>query len=234
MESGCLICGAELEYLDREVKMECSICGNEFMSKTKCSKGHFVCDSCHMKGADRIVSICLAEDSKNPIEILEELMSQGFCHMHGPEHHMMVGCSLLTAYYNAGGYIDLEESLKDMISRGSCVPGGACGFWGACGAGISTGMFVSIVTGSNPMAEETWAQSQRMTSASLSRIAGVNGPRCCKRDSYLAILTAIDFCKDELGVEMERSDIECSRFLINRQCIGERCPFHPDSQVKEN
>ena len=28
-----------------------------------------------------------------------------------------------------------------MMNRGKAVPGGVCGFWGACGAGISTGMF---------------------------------------------------------------------------------------------
>ena len=57
--------------------------------------------------------------------------------MHGPEHHIMVGAALLTAYKNAGGEIDLQQALVEMMSRGRSVPGGACGFWGACGAGIS-------------------------------------------------------------------------------------------------
>ena len=26
------------------------------------------------------------------------MMAQPFCHMHGPEHHIMVGMALLTAY----------------------------------------------------------------------------------------------------------------------------------------
>ena len=47
-----------------------------------------------------------------------------FCHMHGPEHHIMVGSALLTAYHNAGGQIDLPKALSEMISRGSKVPGG--------------------------------------------------------------------------------------------------------------
>lgn len=78
-------------------------------------------------------------------------MSMPFCHMHGPEHHIMVGMALLTAYKNSGGDIDLKKSLIEMNNRGRSVPGGACGFWGACGAGISAGMFVSIVTGSTPL-----------------------------------------------------------------------------------
>ena len=43
-----------------------------------------------------------------------------------------------------------------MMNRGKAVPGGACGFWGACGAGISTGMFISIISGATPLKNEPW------------------------------------------------------------------------------
>lgn len=88
---------------------------------------------------DAIIGLCLESSSKNPIEILEQMMEQPFCHMHGPEHHVMVGSALLTAYKNAGGDIDLEAALPEMFSRGKSVPGGACGFWGACGAASAPG-----------------------------------------------------------------------------------------------
>ena len=226
MENGCLICGSELEYLDSETEMTCAICGKKYMSRARCGKGHYVCDGCHTKGMDTVVRICLSEASRNPIEILDKLMSQEFCHMHGPEHHVLVGASLLTAYRNSGGNIDLEASLKEIISRGSSVPGGACGFWGACGAGISTGMFVSIVTGSTPLAGEPWSLSNEMTSLALSEISKYGGPRCCKRDSYTAILTAVEFCKRNLGVNMESTPVHCAYSPKNRQCLGERCPYH--------
>ena len=58
---------------------------------------------------------------------------------------------------------------------------------------MSTGMFVSIIFGSTPLADEPFALSHRMTAASLARIGEIGGPRCCKRDSFLSILTAIDF-----------------------------------------
>ena len=38
--------------------------------------------------------------------------------MHGPEHHVMVGAALLTAYKNAGGDIDLHSALIEMLNRG--------------------------------------------------------------------------------------------------------------------
>lgn len=145
--------------------------------------------------------------------------------MHGPEHHVMVGAALLTAYRNAGGNIDLGRALGEMMSRGRSVPGGACGFWGACGAGISAGMFVSIISGSTPLAQEPWGLSNRMTSYALDAIGRVGGPRCCKRDSFLSILAAIDFVKEHFSIEMEKPRIRCTHFAKNNQCIGNRCPF---------
>ncbi len=175
--------------------------------------------------SEEIFQVCLREASKNPVEILRKLMALPFCHIHGPEHHILVGASLLTAYKNAGGDIDLPAALSEMRARGTQVPGGACGFWGACGAGVSTGMFVSIVTGATPLAEKVWGLSNRMTSAALGAIGGVGGPRCCKRDSYLAVREAVKFAKEHLGVEMELSDIRCIHSAQNNQCLGARCPF---------
>ena len=145
--------------------------------------------------------------------------------MHGPEHHVMVGSALLTAYKNAGGDIDLNAALVEMMNRGRNVPGGACGFWGACGAGISTGMFVSIITKASPLTQESWGLSNSMTSKALGEIGKIGGPRCCKRDSYLAILSAIDFVKEHFDVEMEKNKVVCIHSDINNQCIGSRCPL---------
>ena len=145
MKEECLICKAPLEYLETDMMMECAICHKKENSKTRCVNGHYVCNSCHTAGMDTIIGLCLTEKSKNPIEIVEKMMALPFCHMHGPEHHVMVGAALLTAYKNAGGNIDLESALGEMMNRGKSVPGGACGFWGACGAGISSGMLYSWI-----------------------------------------------------------------------------------------
>ena len=137
----------------------------------------------------------------------------------------MVGAALLTAYRNAGGQLELEQALREMYSRGKQVPGGTCGFWGACGAGISTGQFLSIVTKSTPLAGEPWGLSNQMTARALDSIGKVGGPRCCKRDSWLAVLAAVDFSREHLGVEMTRSVPVCTYSARNSQCIGRRCPF---------
>ena len=225
MKEECLICKAPLEYLERDESMECVFCHKKENSKTRCINRHYVCNDCHTKGIDAVIGLCMHEMSRNPAEILEKMMALPFCHMHGPEHHVMVGAALLTAYRNAGGEIDLLPALKEMVSRGRNIPGGACGFWGACGAGISSGMFVSIISGSTPLAEKPFALSHRMTAKSLAAIGEIGGPRCCKRDSYLSVLAAVDFVKENFGIGMEKPVIICSHSAQNNQCIGKRCPF---------
>jgi len=225
MKEECLICKAPLEYLIHDEMMECAICHKKELSKTRCIMGHYVCSNCHTEGMDSIFGMCLVETSIDPIEIIRKMMDMSFCHMHGPEHHVMVGAALLTAYKNAGGEVDLNEALKEMYHRGKAVPGGACGFWGACGAGVSAGQFLSIVTKSTPLAKEPWGLSNQMTAKALDSIGRVGGPRCCKRDSWLSVLAAIDFVQAHLSVEMTKTIPVCNHSKKNNQCIGKRCPF---------
>ncbi len=231
MADECLICKAPIKYLDEDRIMECSICHKTENSKTQCENGHYVCNECHMHGVDSIIGLCFGEKSRDPVRILERMMALPFCHMHGPEHHIMVGAALITAYKNSGGTVELSSALGEMYKRGSSVPGGACGFWGACGAGVSTGMYVSIVTGSAPLKTEEWGLSNQMTSLALGRIGEIGGPRCCKRDSYLAITAAVEFTRERLGVEMELGEVVCTRSALNGQCIKERCPFYKGEKV---
>ena len=233
MKEECLICKAPLEYLETDEQMECAICHKKENSKTRCINGHYVCSECHTSGQDTIIALCLNETSANPVEIIEKMMALPFCHMHGPEHHIMVGAALLTAYKNAGGEIDLNAALKEIMNRGRSVPGGACGFWGACGAGISSGMFISIITKSTPLTQEPFALSHLMTAKSLEAIGKIGGPRCCKRDSYLSVMSAVDFVKDHFGIMMEKSAIVCTHSSRNNQCIGKRCPFSKSNDLSD-
>lgn len=226
MRDECLICHEPLVYLEQEELMECAICHRKEYSRTRCVNGHYVCNECHMQGLDQVIEICFDHTSTNPLEILESMMSLSQVHMHGPEHHILVGAALLTAYHNAGGKIDLNQAIFEMMARGKKVPGGACGFWGACGAAISTGMFVSIVTHSTPLSELPYQLSISMTSQSLGAITKIGGPRCCKRNSYLAILSAVNFVKENLGISMQIQPIHCYRSSKNHQCIKQRCPFY--------
>lgn len=230
MQEECIICKAPLVYLQEDTLMECALCHKKEASKTRCRDGHYVCNDCHTRGMDTILAVCLAETSANPVAILNRLMALPFCHLHGPEHHVLVGSALLTAYHNAGGALDLPAALREMQSRGRSVPGGACGFWGACGAGISTGMFCSIATKATPLSTDAWGLGNQMTAEALARIGAVGGPRCCKRDSYLAVLTAVEFAREHLGVCMEKTVPVCTYSPRNNQCLGANCPFSPKNR----
>ena len=132
----------------------------------------------------------------------------------------MVGAAPLTAYKNAGGKLDLESALREMYSRGKAVPGGACGFWGACGAGISAGQFLAIATASTPLAREPWGLSNQMTARALDSIGKVGGPRCCKRDSWLAVQAAVDFVREHLGWrcrQRARLLLQCPKQPVHRK-----------------
>mgnify|MGYP000761341252 CR=1 FL=1 len=226
-KTGCLVCGAPLEYLQSQIEMECTYCHKKFMSNARCVNGHFICDSCHEQMGLRVIEdICRHTDSRDPVAIMKKIILSPYIYMHGPEHHVMVGAALLTAYHNAGGKVELWKALPEMYHRGKEVPGGACGFWGACGAGISTGMYLSIVTKSTPLAEKEWGLSNQMTARALQKIGEAGGPRCCKRDSYLSIIEAVRFTEEKLGVHMEIKEFSCTRSDRNNQCIQKACPFY--------
>ena len=76
MKEECLICKAPLEYLENDELMECAICHKKESSKTRCVHGHYVCNDCHTAGLDTIIGLCLAETSRNPVEIIERMMEQ--------------------------------------------------------------------------------------------------------------------------------------------------------------
>ena len=230
----CLVCGKPIVYYESARKMECVMCHKEFESHASCEDGHYVCDDCHAReGLHVIMEGCRASGEKNPLVIMQELMENPYIYMHGPEHHVMVGAALLTAYKNCGGYDKhggqeaFEEALKEMRARGSEYPGGACGLWGCCGAAVSTGIFMSIITKATPLTGNSWRLSNQMTSRALGAVAELGGPRCCKRDSFTAAKEAVVFVKEKLGVEMELPEkITCSFSGENQQCLRKHCPYY--------
>lgn len=225
----CLICGADLVYFQEAKEMTCVFCGKRELSHASCKDGHYVCDACHArKGIEAVMRECRTTKSRNPIEIMQKIMADPYIYMHGPEHHVMAGAALLAAYHNSGGEVDLDWALAEMKERGGQVPGGVCGFWGCCGAGVSTGIYMSIITKATPLSGKSWGLSNRMTSRALNAIGEIGGPRCCKRDTFTAVKEAVQMTKEELGIEMELPEkIECGFHVENQQCLRGKCPCHP-------
>lgn len=183
--------------------------------------------------ATKIIEACLCETSKNPIEIFHHIAKKDFVRIHGPEHHVLDGAALLTAFYNAGGKIDLQAALDELMKRGLQMPGATCGMWGVCGAVSSMGAALSIIDKTGPLsADASWGKHMEFTSKALESLSKVGGPRCCKRDAFLSFQRAIEHINENYDVTLESEKIECSFSEQNEQCIKERCPFYKGGKNK--
>jgi hypothetical protein len=162
------------------------------------------------------------------MSMAKTLMRDARIKMHGTEHHFLVPAVLLVAYCNATGRPQEEktEMILKARKRAEEVKGGSCGFSGNCGAAVGTGIFVSLVTGATPLSRTEWRLANLMTSESLRAIAEQGGPRCCKRDSFLAITTAVAFLKKELGMSLPLEEpMGCEFSSLNKECLKEDCPY---------
>jgi len=227
--SGCLVCGKRLVYSDRHTPKRCFLCCKTAQGHTRCSAGHFVCDRCHALGAEELIErVCRGTDERDPVRIASLLMGTAAVKMHGPEHHFLVPAALLSAYYNTvGGPAMKRARIREARLRARNVLGGFCGFYGDCGAAVGTGIFVSIATGASPLSKKEWRLANLMTAQSLRTIAMHGGPRCCKRNTFLALGEAVRFARRELGAGIPMApQVRCTFHRLNRECLKDDCPFH--------
>lgn len=232
MQPKCLICSEVRIFLDdgAEVEKSCNICGTEFGADATCANEHYICHMCRQKAArEDIIAHCRVSGQKQPYSLLMELMQLPKVAMHGPEHHLLLTASLLTAYCNEKGALeDLPEYLAAANERSMAVPGGACGFWGICGAAIGGGIYVSIVTEATPYAEAEWKTAGQLTARCANAISREGGPRCCKRDCFLSLLNAVQYSNAVLDTHFEApGDLRCEYYPNNEECKGLACPFFP-------
>ena len=175
----------------------------------------------------------LASTSTAPAELLEEVMADPRCPAFGPLHHFIVGATLLACWHNAEAApnreVLLRADLEEMAARSSYVPGATCARWGVCGAAASAGMAYAIVSDNAPLREEGWQEGQLMVSELLALIARSGSPRCCKRDSRVAVAAAVPHFNAIGGPQMRETDVvpTCATFPQNSACMGADCPFYP-------
>jgi hypothetical protein len=181
-----------------------------------------------MGAEDLIESTTIRSTSDNPFVIAETLLESPTVKMHGPEHHFLVPATLIAALYNHTGEQEKKErGIRSARRRAEMVKGGFCGFLGDCGAAVGTGIFVSVVTGATPLSREEWRLANLMTARALEEIARHGGPRCCKRNTFLALRSAVRFLSSEMGIRLPEPDrIVCHFSDRNNECLGERCPFY--------
>lgn len=177
--------------------------------------------------AECIIRDIKKEAGSNPVRIFKNIAAKEYVSIHGPEHHILDGASLLVAYRNAGGNIDLDAALDQLKAEGLRMPGAMCGLWGVCGAVSSMGAALAIIDSTGPLSEDgKWGDHMKFTSAAIAELGRVNGPRCCKRDAMMAFKEAVAYVNAAYSVHLEWEEITCEYSARNAQCIGRRCPFH--------
>lgn len=177
--------------------------------------------------ADLIIQDIKQEKGKNPARIFNEIAKNDYVRMHGPEHHILDGASLLVAFKNAGGDIDLDKALDKLKTEGLRMPGAMCGLWGVCGAITSMGAALAIIDETGPLSTDgTWGSHMEFTSKAIRTLGEVNGPRCCKRDAMLAFKHCFEYINLNFELDLEYEDRKCEFSELNPQCIKERCPFY--------
>lgn len=177
--------------------------------------------------ARKIVDDIKSEKGTNPVRIFKRMAANDYISMHGPEHHILDGACILVAYHNAGGKIDIDESLDRLLKEGLRMPGAMCGLWGICGAVTSVGAALAIIDGTGPLSDDgTWGEHMAYTAGAIRELGQINGPRCCKRDAMIAFKNGIEYINTHYDVHLEYEKQVCEFSDRNQQCIKMRCPFY--------
>jgi hypothetical protein len=222
---GCMICGATLVYSTTASAQVCDLCGREESAMISCPGGHFVCDACHRATVTNVVRRVLeTTESTDPSAILEQILALPTLTMHGPEHHAIVPGVIIASAGNAGVALP-PGGLDAALRRGGKVPGGWCGYYGACGAAVGVGVAVSVITEATPLKGEPRSQALAATAFALTRM--IDGqPRCCKRASRVAVAAAVEYLRDQLGLDLPAPGaVRCTSAARNKECPGESCPY---------
>jgi uncharacterized protein len=226
-QNGCMICGDSLTYWGNKAPQRCDICGDMFESNVSCSNGHYVCDNCHRGDTlDHMEALLSKSTQTNPILLADLVFHLPTMKMHGPEHHSMVPAVLETAHQNLLGIRDVAK-IKETISRGRDIKGGSCGFHGACGACVGTGIAESVYLGAKPNSKEERGSAMRATGKALLAISEFGGPLCCKRDSIASIENYM--ATSDRFANAEPAEYICSFSKYNKGCLTLECPYFPKS-----
>lgn len=182
---------------------------------------------------DWVAQRCRSYASTDTSALLESLFDDPRCRPFGPLHHFIVGAVLITCFRNAQGTLDVaarDADLAELALRSANVPGAACAKWGVCGAAASAGMAYAIIRENAPLRVEGWSEDQTMVADILQCIARSGAPRCCKRDSRIAVSMATDRLNMLLEHPMEVSHkrVICRSIAANSVCLGSACPYHPN------
>lgn len=182
-----------------------------------------------------ITEICTenfnSSEYNDPMEIAFDIMKHPDFPMHDYSHHYLVPAVLLTAFRKkeAVNSEHFTEELQTIKKRSQSVLPAYCGTHGACGAAVGAGIFFSVITKTTPLSKETWSLCNGATAGCLKEMADIGGPRCCKRNAFVALKYAAQTVRQEFGFDLScPEETECTFSKYNLECLKEDCPFYKE------
>ena len=142
----CLVCGHPLDYSTIGDKFECILCGKKEIGNVHCSKGHYVCDTCHSKETyDELIKAILSGIGNNPLRLAQQIIQEVEIPMLGCEHSLIVTGVLLKSIQNTNSLLVTDAMIMEAINRTNRQAIGAyCGLTGVCGIAIGVGSVFSV------------------------------------------------------------------------------------------
>ena len=224
MSYPCAICDAELYETDTVAV--CSFCGRETPAEYLCPNGHHVCEECQLADPLQVVErVCEGTREPDPGAVVNLIMKHPAMVMHGPAHHALVAPAVLAALANGDQRPLKPGRLGSAIKRTADIPFAVCGTRGECGAAVSVGALVSILTGASYLKDRERSLALRATAEALQAIAEAGGPRCCKQSVYLSLEAAVAFIRRELNLDLPVT-VRCEFSRRNEECKREACQYY--------
>jgi len=76
-----------------------------------------------------------------------------------------------------------------------------------------------------PLSHASRGDTQTVVSRLLAELGKIGAPRCCRRESYLALKLGCELSGEYLPHALEAGPApECDQMALNRECLGEECP----------
>jgi len=220
----CWLCDADL--LETETEAVCSFCGQVQPVDYICPNGHVLCEDCQLAEPVEIIArVCEGTEERDPGLIANLIMKHPGFALHGPHHHGLIAPAVLAALTNRGQYPRRSGRAAAARDRTVDIPLAACGSRGECGAAVSVGALVSILTKATYLKDRERSLALQATAEALMTIAKAGGPRCCKQSTYISLEIASAFLERELGIAMPLT-LRCAFSDQDEACKHEACPYY--------
>lgn len=226
----CMVCSSPLEYLEQSQSLTCTYCKKTEPGYIRCPHGHYICDTCHNKGAMKTIEdIAYSTTSKDPLAIAELMMSYPGLTMLGCQHAYIAGGALMAALKNEGSRGISNTEIKEVFTRtGKQAHGGYCGLTGVCGIAPAIGACFAVLTGSLCGKDAEQRITMEAVTGVARAITDLTGPSCCKAYVRTSLLSAVKFLKEVSASTLPVNNIPIKCHHTGKHphgCRESKCPY---------